>query len=107
MRMAVGEQSSLQVSQKNGRDLDPDHRMWLEYMRQRRAKGAGYMHPEMKEEMERVDRELAQQQSAIDNSPMYAPGAVGLPCTCCDAPGQHVVSPHVGPGSMHSRLCVW
>lgn len=56
----------LQVSQKNGRDLDPDHHMWIEYMRARRTKGAGYMHPEMKAEMERVDRLL----NGPDNSPM-------------------------------------
>eukprot|EP00892_Ulva_mutabilis_P003055 jgi/Ulvmu1/12750/UM095_0055.1 len=46
------------VSQKNGRDLDPDHALWLEYMRLRRSKGAGYMHPEMKAEMERVEMEM-------------------------------------------------
>lgn len=56
----------LQVSQKNGRDLDPDHHMWIDYMRARRTKGAGYMHPEMKAEMERIDRML----SGPDNSPM-------------------------------------
>lgn len=57
----------LQVSQKNGRDLDPDHHMWIDYMRARRAKGAGYMHPEMKLEMDRVDRMIG----ALDTSPMY------------------------------------
>ncbi|NJR42611.1 MAG: hypothetical protein HC767_08030 [Akkermansiaceae bacterium] len=35
-------------------------------MRARRTKGAGYMHPEMKAEMERVDRLL----NGPDNSPM-------------------------------------
>lgn len=54
------------MSQKNGRDLDPDQHMWIDYMRARRAKGAGFMHPEMKAEMDRVDRLL----SGPDNSPM-------------------------------------
>lgn len=45
----------LQVSQRDGRDLDPEHKMWLTYMKKRRAQGAGtYTAREMKEEFERV-----------------------------------------------------
>jgi hypothetical protein len=68
----ASERRFVQVSQKNGRDLDPDHHMWLEYMRARRTKGAGYMHPEMKAEMERIDRLI----NGPDNSPM----CVAVPC---------------------------
>lgn len=54
----------MQVSQKNGRDLDPDHQLWMEYMKLRRSKGAGYMHPEMKAEMERVEMEMQRMQGS-------------------------------------------
>jgi hypothetical protein len=73
----------VQVSQKNGRDLDPDHHMWLEYMRARRTKGAGYMHPEMKAEMDRIDRLI----NGPDNSPM----CVAVPLLPCQVSLQIIV----------------
>lgn len=35
----------------------------MEYMKLRRSKGAGYMHPEMKAEMDRVEMEMQRQES--------------------------------------------
>lgn len=49
----------LQVSQRDGRDLDPQHKMWLNYMRKRRAQGAGtYTARKMREEFDRVAEAL-------------------------------------------------
>lgn len=50
----------------------------MEYMRLRRSKGAGYMHPEMKVEMDRIELEMQRQQPngvhATPHSPSkYAP----------------------------------
>lgn len=74
------------MSQKNGRDLDPDNLLWMEYMRLRRSKGAGYMHPEMKAEMDRVELEMQRQQpngggGHVDHSPSKCASVLPL-CAC-------------------------
>lgn len=61
-RVLIG--AAVQVSQKTGADMDPQHKMWLDYMRKRRSRGAGsFTAPNMRAELDRVARLLDDPQS--------------------------------------------
>lgn len=50
----------------------------MEYMRLRRSKGAGYMHPEMKVEMDRIELEMQRQQPNGVHATLHSPSTCAL-----------------------------